>query len=391
MYNITNNTIVQRIESLCRTWRVWIEDESGEVFTGETIMDSQSTAQTTADADDIQLGAICAAGWKINVWGVGGSWLGKKIKLSLFLAELGQQTTYGSLDTYSWGRLSALRVSQIPILAEILEGELIPMGDFTVVRVLRNGDMWELTVYDKLYFADKVFDRSLLPSRLTASALEQAVLSQLELESQVIDNGSGRLTDNESRKLRSSDNYYLSAADFDFTVITSRIPVSSTCRQILSWIASAHGQFGLVDRFGRYCRKWYGAPVKELDPNTIDQPTLSEKANTIVGMVCTVDNTTTLTIGKMQGGRVLEFENPFMSADLLRSIFTQIRNYTWFTARVYMRLADPRLDPGDTVSYIDPSGSVCGIPVTDLAFRFDGGLSADITAAGISVEEQIEL
>ena len=64
----------------------------------------------------------------------------------------------------------------------------------------------------------------------------------------------------------------LKTANFDFKI--SSIPKDTTMRQMLSYIASAQGEFGFVDRYGRYVRKWYGSSVKILDNNTIDLPTL---------------------------------------------------------------------------------------------------------------------
>jgi hypothetical protein len=40
------------------------------------------------------------------------------------------------------------------------------------------------------------------------------------------------------------------------------------------------------------------------------------------------------------------------------------------------------------VTYTNGAGSY-DIPITNLGFTFDGGLSADISAVGLSVEEQL--
>ena len=42
MYTVQNETVSQRIESYCRTWRLWIENAEG-VISGDSIM-SSSTA-----------------------------------------------------------------------------------------------------------------------------------------------------------------------------------------------------------------------------------------------------------------------------------------------------------------------------------------------------------
>lgn len=170
----------------------------------------------------------------------------------------------------------------------------------------------------------------------------------------------------------------------------SSAPKDVTMRQMLSYLASAQGQFGYVDRYGKYVRKWYGSSVKTLDNNTIDLPTLSERQNVIVGIICKVSDDVTLSLGVTDTtqGRVLEFENPYMTESLLQSLWRRIGGFSWYTTELYHRLGDPRFDIGDVVTYTSGADSY-DIPITNLGFTFDGGLSADISAVGLSVEEQL--
>ena len=92
---------------------------------------------------------------------------------------------------------------------------------------------------------------------------------------------------------------------------------------MLSYIASAQGEFGFVDRFGRYVRKWYGSSVKILDNNTIDLPTLGERRISLQALSAR-SAAETLRLGNTTGsaGRVLEFENPYMTMSAqLRSLW----------------------------------------------------------------------
>ena len=145
------------------------------------------------------------------------------------------------------------------------------------------------------------------------------------------------------------------------------------------------------DRFGRYVRKWYGSSVKILDNNTIDLPTLGERPNILAGIVCKVSDSETLRLGNTTGsaGRVLEFENPYMTMSLLRSLWHRIGGFSWYTTELFHRLGDPRFDVGDVITYVSESGESYDIPITNIGFNFDGGLSADISAVGLSVEEQL--
>jgi hypothetical protein len=193
---------------------------------------------------------------------------------------------------------------------------------------------------------------------------------------------SGRLDESGGKALYESGGKRLAAASFDFEI--KSIKKGMTCREMLSYIASARGRFGVVDRFGEYVTKWYTDSGFVIDGDRADEPTVSEKPNVIVGIRCNVSDGTTLIQGAESGGRILEFENPYMTDGLLASIFTRVRGYTWYTSSVRHRLGDPRLDIGDVVHCDDYA-----VPVTGLAFSFDGGLMADITAVGLNEEEQI--
>ena len=81
---------------------------------------------------------------------------------------------------------------------------------------------------------------------------------------------------------------------------------------------------------------------------------------------------------------MLKFENPYVDAQLLSTIFGRVKRIQWYTCDLNHRLGDPRLDIGDMVE-IDGGYA---IPVTGLSFSFDGGLSAQVKAAGINETEQ---
>lgn len=393
MYQISNNVIVDMIESYCRMWRIWLEYDDA-VIMGDGINSAGSTVQSTSLSDDIELGAVCSAQWTVELNAVEGDFLGKEFDLSLYLKDVDQYgesyTTYGDLTHYTWGELKKLTVAQVGMLGEILERELIPMGHFTCVRSKKTGAATEITLADALYFSDREYiPRIRFPA--TGQAIENDICSQLGIENGNDYTAAPYLYDIEGRPLYDNQGRRLRSSGFDFEIRSKgRIPKGTTMRQMLGYIASAHGQFGYIDRFGRYMRKWYGQSAKTLDNNTIDLPTISEQQNVITGIVCTVSDELTLTLGDSSGrsGRVLEFENPFMTASLLAAIWFRVKDYAWYTTDLYHRLGDPRFDIGDVITYDDGSNAY-EIPITTLDFSFDGGLSANIAAVGLNVEEQI--
>lgn len=382
----TSTTVSSRIESYCRTWRMWLENDES-VIMGDNIMSATSDVQSTSLSDDIELGAVCSQSWALQINDAETRFLGKEYDLSLYLADLTGVTTYSTLEAYTYAELSKLTVEQISKLGEMLDDEKIPMGRFTCVKSKKSGGSVQLTMADRLYFSDKPYVPH-IPMPNWNKAVEDDICRQLGLQNGNDYTEVRLLRDKNGRRLIDKNGKVLYSKYFYFKV--SSVPKDVTMRQMLSYLASAQGEFGYVDRYGKYVRKWYGKSVKTLDNNTIDLPTLSERQNVIVGIICKVGEDVTLSLGvtDTRQGRVLEFENPYMTESLLQSLWRRIGGFSWYTTELYHRLGDPRFDIGDVVTYINGVDSY-DIPITNLGFTFDGGLSADISAVGLSVEEQL--
>ena len=385
MYTVSD-IVSSKIESYCRTWRMELES-SDSVITGDKIISASSTSQSTSLSDDIELGAVCSQSWALQINDAETRFLGNEYDLSLYLADLTGVTTYYTLEQYTYAALSKLTVEQVSKLGEILGGERIPMGRFTCVKSKKSGGSVQLTMADRLYFSDKPYVPH-IPMPNWNKAVEDDICRQLGLQNGNDYTEVRLLRDKNGRRLIDKNGKVLYSKYFYFKV--GSVPKDVTMRQMLSYLASAQGEFGYVDRYGKYVRKWYGRPVKTLDPNTIDLPTLSERQNAIVGIICKVSDDVTLSLGVTDTtqGRVLEFENPYMTESLLQSLWRRIGGFSWYTTELYHRLGDPRFDIGDVVTYTNGTDNY-DIPITNLGFTFDGGLSADISAVGLSVEEQL--
>ena len=381
MYTDVSVATAQRIMGLCRTWRVWLENiTTGEVIMGDAVATAASDQTSTSLPDDIEIGAVTCASWTVEIRKTDMNFIGQKFRLSFYLQNFGA-TVWADLENYTCGELNALTVEQIGHLGE-MQSERIPMGEFTCIRAPRSGDGRSLTLVDAVYFFDVPYVK---PSELRlpqpASVIERDVCRQLGIECAAAYSESYLLCASDGGLLFSSDMNTLSTASYDFMI--DKITAGTTCRQLLGYIAGARGEFGCIDRFGRYTRRWYAPTGYTIDSDHADEPTVSEQANVIVGIRCKSGGQT-LEQGEMTGGRVLEFEDPYVTATLLATIFNRVRRLSWYTCEVYHRLGDPRLDIGDMVSL---DGGVT-VPITGLSFDFDGGLAADLTAAGLNETEQ---
>lgn len=389
MLVIENENVVKKIESYCRTWRIWLEDiKSGAVIMGDSVFSASSTAQSTSLSDDIELGAVCSAQFTVSIYDTeGGNYLGREFALSLYLKEFdAPPATYADLHRFTYGNLASLTAEQIKQLGEIIGGCLIPMGRFVCVRSKRIDDTCDLTLCDKLYFADKEYVQTASSSR-DAMWIEREICAKLGIPNGISYSDRSYLSESSGKRLYAGGKR-LKTRSYKFTM--DNIPKGTTMRQVLGYIASANGQFGMIDRYGRYVRKWYGSPVKLLDNNTINFPTLSEQANTVVGLICHISEDNTLSRGDVTGrtGRMIEFDNPFMTEELFESLWHRLKGMTWHTAEIDQRLGDPRLDVGDVVVYSDGKSSY-NVPITNQSYTYDGGLSANLKAVGISTQEQV--
>lgn len=238
----TSTTVSSRIESYCRTWRMWLENDES-VIMGDNIMSATSDVQSTSLSDDIELGAVCSQSWALQINDAETRFLGKEYDLSLYLADLTGVTTYSTLEAYTYAELSKLTVEQISKLGEVLDGERIPLGRFTCVKSKKSGGNTEVTFADRLYFSDKVYKPTVtLPA--WSKAIEDDICKQLGLQNGNDYTKPAKLRVKGGARLYGKGHIRLKTANFDFKI--SSIPKDTTMRQMLSYIASAQGEFGLL-------------------------------------------------------------------------------------------------------------------------------------------------
>lgn len=151
----TSELVAQRIESYCRTWRLWIENAEG-VISGDSIMSAdQLHAGNPSLSDDIELGAVCSQSWNMTISDTETAFLGKEYDTYLYLVDY---ETNG-----------------------ILADEKIPMGRFTCVKSKKSGGSVQLTMADKLYFSDKPYVPH-IPMPNWNKAVEDDICRQLVLQ-----------------------------------------------------------------------------------------------------------------------------------------------------------------------------------------------------------------
>ena len=223
----TSTTVSSRIESYCRTWRMWLENDES-VIMGDNIMSATSDVQSTSLSDDIELGAVCSQSWALQINDAETRFLGKEYDLSLYLADLTGETTYSTLEAYTYAELSKLTVEQISKLGEVLGGERIPLGRFTCVKSKKSGGNTEVTLADRLYFSDKTYvPKVKLPA--WSKAVEDDICKQLGLQNGNDYTIPAKLRVKGGARLYGKGHIRLKTANFDFKI--SSIPKDTTMRQ----------------------------------------------------------------------------------------------------------------------------------------------------------------
>ena len=390
MYRTTKE-ISDEIAKESRTFRFYVISTDGNFyFDPERVFRAKSQRQSSSKSDDIELGAICSEQWEVEIYNLNENILGKEFRIYMYLADsTSTRVTYGELKKYTYGFLKQLTVSQIKKLGQKVGGGSLPFGEYICVKIQKNAESSTVTFADRLYFSDKKYVPGVtFPASF--SEVESDILNQLGLKNGCEYPFSKYLIDKNKKLLNAKGGAHLKTKSFYFEI--EKLPSEDvTMRQMLSYIASAMGQCGYVNRDGEYVRKWYGLDTDYYyDESRIDTPTLGS-ANVIRGLKCKSGDTT-FSKGLSEStkeGRVIEFENPFMTEELMDLLYSTLTNNVtcltnWQTAEINLRLGDPRLDIMDTCMY---KGN--RMPVTSLAFSYDGGLSADIKTAGRNSAEEI--
>ena len=359
---------------------------TGVLYEINEIFYVSSEANSTTQSDDIEFGAVISQSLKVNMPIISDSLLGNRFKFEVYLKKrINTPITYGDLKIFTYLTLQNER-----IIGEVLRGELIPMGKFTCVRHRKRGGTSELELYDRLYFTNDIYVPSsdiVFPA--TSQQIEDDICSQIGCTNGNQYSESFYLCDIDGKNLYDSEDNRLKTKSYVFEI--SQIPENCSRRQMLSYIASANGQFGYIDRYGHYVRKWYDiGSSTNIGNQCIDEPVISAKSNKIIGCICHVPSLNggqeiTLTAGNIDKtqGRVIEFENPYMTQSLIDSLFMNAKWLKWYTAEINQRIGNPRYDLGDMLQY----NFYAKIPITGLRNTCDGGFKTEIKAVGLNGEE----
>lgn len=168
--------------------------------------------------------------------------------------------------------------------------------------------------------------------------------------------------------------------DFVSHIIKEK-PTGYTRREVLGYMAGLQGKNATIDSLGRLSFRWYKETDYILDGNRIYQEGLSltsEKSFMIQRLSCNVtkgDATNEIIQGNYNGTGIT-FENPYITQEILSSIFDRVYKFEYQPMSVEF-LGDYRLETGDIITLIS-GDKTYKVPIMQVEHECDGGLISRI-------------
>lgn len=390
MYAIDSQKVLAAISGTSRTFRALL-DFGSHVISGADV-GKICIEHTMSEDDTLAIGDVLSRRAEIHLFGSRTLLKGESFRLYLYLLDYSGTSRARHRDLGQWTHreLSMLTHAQIAALGPakdadgtVMDNVLIPFGEFVVAKVTLSGSASVITAYDRLSACDVPYTPAIdFPA--DSGAVTMDILQQLGISERVIA-GSGVLLTADAGELLTADaQELLCSAEYTFTI--QEAPTGRTCREMLGAIAAIYGGNATLDRNGACTTVFAARGGAAFDMDKLDEPELASEDISVSGIRCMLDEENELTAGDPDGAHAVTFFCPWMTAERLQAVWDAVRHLQWRPAQVHERLADPRRDIGD-LRYYCRGKHKCNIPIMSLTYHFDGGLSADITAAGQSEEE----
>lgn len=170
-------------------------------------------------------------------------------------------------------------------------------------------------------------------------------------------------------------------------VITSNITIDKVYdvseKDMLGYIAGLLGKNVRVDRYGRIVFYWYSKPGTDGYEIDTDQQFMNGFVRTSAEdyTINSITSGTTDNVIVAGDGRGIQFSNPYMTQDILNTIWDNVRYSTYTPATLKYRCC-PAIEIGDIVTVKDIRGNEYDLYVTAQTINIAGGMDAEITSIG---------
>lgn len=337
MLTVSEN-FAKKIVSDDRTFTVKVVVDSSYELTGATIQ-SVTLDEIVNSTDTLTMGCACSNKVTINF--------------------INPPTNINYDNTYIEPYVG-IKVSDIPLVYET-----VPLGKFYATEVETTNDYKNLkiTAYDGFC---KMTGKYIKSAEIAGTVKMQVIYD--DIKSQLASKCGVVLKD-------------MICPDIDITWQD----LDMTFTQAVGYLAGCWGGFARFDRYGLLEIVWYTNTSVEIGRNqqymngfqkTTDKPL------TITSIVTgTQDNT--ISRGGGVNGTEINFENPFITAEMADILWARVNNLTYTPCKVKWR-GNPAVQAGDVVTVIDKNQAAHAVLVMSQQIVIGGGLNSTIECKGKS-------
>ena len=335
MYSVSDNYISQ-ITSNDRTFYVRITFNSSLVLTGATIQNI-SLDELTNSTDVLTMGCACSHKMTINLINAPSD---IDYNNSSFTAEVG------------------LLIPDKPVSYT----EWVPLGKFYVSDAETNNDFKNLTLtaYDGFYKMSGKFVPT--ATETTLQGLYDDFKTQLYEDCGIV------------LKSRECPDYAVSVPSLDITY-----------KQAAGYIAGCMGEFARFDREGELEFAWYTDSGIEISRSLqyMGGFKRTTKNLLVVTSLSTGTKENPIVRGVGANGTNINFENPYITAEMADDIFTRVNNFTYTPCEVKWR-GNPSIMAGDIVTAYDKDNYPHTVLIMNRTLKIGGGCNDTIVCKGVS-------
>ena len=153
-----------------------------------------------------------------------------------------------------------------------------------------------------------------------------------------------------------------------------------TLRDVLGFIAAMVGKNAYLSPNGALELRWFTASGYTADGTRANIPYIGESDCTVNRLICNAEDGTLIS---GNGGQGIYFTCPLMTQDWLDWLQGQLSGFTYRKAEIDIPFGNFCLQSGDIIT-VTTTGSSLTVPIMSNSWTYDGGLSSDVTAYGVS-------
>lgn len=174
-------------------------------------------------------------------------------------------------------------------------------------------------------------------------------------------------------------------SDLQDHILKNFSPVGCTERRLLGYIAALYGKFAKIDQDGVLRFRWYKNVdvIKSGDDYYQDGMTKAGYDFSVQWLKCYNEVLEeTLTEGDPDGEQGIYFACPWMTPEILLSIWESLRGFSCAPVPELTFFGDPRLEAGDSIRLVTLDGEIFRVPIMTIIQEFDGGLRTSVSSVG---------